>query len=212
MAHIAFSPEQDLMLAFPTPIVRVPLLEAEAINPELKAAILQQEREGSEMSRSNRGGWQSKDDLLAWPVPAIKVLAEAIYEAVTQVQTTVCDFKGRQFDLSMKAWANICREGAYHARHNHGVSHWSGVYYVDAGGTNEDWPMSGILEFGDPRERAECSALPGAAYGESLAYPPRTGTMTIFPGWLYHWVNPYHGAEERISISFNASFRNVRAL
>lgn len=212
MARIAFDPDQDLNLAFATPIVRVPVLEAQRINPELKAAILQKERDGEEMVRSNRGGWQSKNDLLTWPVPEVKVLAESIYEAVTQVQTKVCDFKGRQFDLAINAWANICREGAYHSRHNHGQSHWSGVYYVEEGETNADWPMSGILEFSDPRERAECGAVPGATYGESLCLPPRTGTLTIFPGWLYHWVNPYHGASERISISFNASFRNVKKL
>ena len=34
---------------------------------------------------------------------------------------------------------------------------------------------------------------------------PRARSMVIFPGWLYHFVNPYHGEGEgeRISIAFN---------
>ena len=27
--------------------------------------------------------------------------------------------------------------------------------------------------------------------------------MVVFPGWMYHFVNPYQGEGERISIAFN---------
>ena len=101
MAPIAFRPEQDLMSAFATPIVRVPVLQANSINPNLKAAILQREGKDPPRARSNHGGWQSQSDLLTWPIPEVKVLTEAIYEAVRQVQKTVCEVKGKQFDLML---------------------------------------------------------------------------------------------------------------
>ena len=28
--------------------------------------------------------------------------------------------------------------------------------------------------------------------------------MVVWPSWLLHWVNPYYGEGERISIAFNA--------
>ena len=211
MAPIAFRPEQDLMSAFATPIVRVPVLQANSINPDLKAAILQREGKDPPRARSNHGGWQSQSDLLTWPIPEVKVLTEAIYEAVRQVQKTVCEVKGKQFDLMLNAWANVSRQGAYHSRHSHATAHWSGVYYVEAGAPNPEWPKSGTLEFFDPRERVECAGLPGAPFGKSIGLTPERGTLTVFPSWLYHSVNPYYGPAERISISFNATLKRIEA-
>ncbi|MDJ0608504.1 MAG: 2OG-Fe(II) oxygenase family protein [Kiloniellales bacterium] len=210
MAHVAFRPEHNLVSAFVTPIIRVAVLEASSINPGLKAAILERETEGPARKRSNYGGWQSNSDLLAWSIPEVKVLTEAIGETVRQMQAAVCDVKGREFNVMFEAWANVSRAGAYHTRHSHATSHWSGVYYVEAGAPNPEWPKSGILEFFDPRERVECVDLPGAPFGKSMGLPPETGTLTVFPGWLYHAVNPYHGPGERISISFNANLRPVK--
>jgi len=45
--------------------------------------------------------------------------------------------------------------GRYHAPHSHPDSAWSGVYYVDAGKFNPNRPLSGGLEFLDPRVGVE---------------------------------------------------------
>lgn len=212
MASIDFRVEQNLMSAFPTPIGRVQVKQAESINPGLKAYILQKEKEAPSRARSNLGGWQSRSDLLTWPIPETKVLTEAICETIKQVHGVVCEVKGKEFDLVLNAWANVSREGAYHKRHNHVTAHWSGVYYVEVGETNPEWPSSGILEFSDPRERVECVNLPGAPFGNPVNVAPKAGALMIFPGWLYHSVNPYHGPGERISISFNAHFRRLEVI
>ena len=210
MPFVEFNSERDLMSAFSTPIVRVPLLEAEQINPGLKAAILQREKELPSQERSNHGGWQSKSDLLTWPIPEVELLTQGIYEALTHVQKLICDVEGKEFNLSVVGWANVSRDGAYHSRHSHAASHWSGVYYVDVGQPDPTRPRSGIFEAFDPRERVECNGLPGAPFGKSVGLSPETGLLTIFPGWLYHAVNPYYGPVPRISISFNATFRPVK--
>ena len=54
------------------------------------------------------------------------------------------------------------------------------------------------------------SALPGETVGRPLAIQPLNGRMVLFPSWLYHQVNPYHGEAERISISFNAHISNLQ--
>ena len=99
-------------------------------------------------------------------------------------------FKGT---LSASAWATICRAGAYHAPHSHPDSAWSGVYYVDAGTRHPDRPLSGVLEFLDPRAGVEAVTAPGDPYGEPVRVRPEAGLLVIFPSWLYHWVHPYAG-------------------
>jgi hypothetical protein len=36
---------------------------------------------------------------------------------------------------------------------------------------------------------------------------PENGMMLIFPGWLNHYVHPYWGERERISVAFNLMIR-----
>jgi len=113
--------------------------------------------------------------------------------------------KAFQGTLSVSAWATLCRAGAYHAPHSHPDSAWSGVYYVDPGAGSADQPLSGILEFLDPRAGVEAVTAPGDPYGEPFRVRPQAGLLVIFPSWLYHWVHPYTGQTPRIAISFNAA-------
>jgi uncharacterized protein (TIGR02466 family) len=110
-------------------------------------------------------------------------------------------FKG---SLSVSGWAAICRAGAYHAPHSHPDSAWSGVYYVDPGTDNPDQPLSGVLEFLDPRAGVDAVTAPGDPYGEPFRVRPQAGLFVVFPSWLYHWVHPYAGRTPRIAVSFNA--------
>ena len=105
-------------------------------------------------------------------------------------------FKGT---LSLSAWATICRAGAYHAPHCHPDSAWSGVCCVDAGTEHVDRPISGMLEFLDPRSGVEAVTAPGDPHGEPVRIRPAAGLLVIFPSWLYHWVHPYAGCTPRIA-------------
>ena len=40
-----------------------------------------------------------------------------------------------------------------------------------------------------------------------LRVPPEACLMLLFPSWLYHYVNTFHGQGERISIAFNVTLR-----
>ena len=101
--------------------------------------------------------------------------------------------------------------GACNNRHTHPGCQVSAVYYVEAGTPpNEDVPESDTFEFLDPRSHAEMSALPGETVGWPIAINPLSGRMVLFPSWLYHQVNPYHGDAERISVSCNAHISNLQ--
>ena len=66
-------------------------------------------------------------------------------------------------------------------------------------------PLSGVLEFLDPRAGVDAVTAPGDPYGEPFRVRPQAGLLVIFPSWLYHWVHPYTGQTPRIAISFNAT-------
>ena len=93
------------------------------------------------------------------------------------------------------AWVNLLRNGAYNKVHNHPGAVWSAVYYVSLGRPDKTIPDNGLIEFMDPR--------PGNIHGGKEKIEPEDGLLIIFPSWLYHYVNPYQGEMERISIAFN---------
>ena len=199
--------ELNITQAFPTYIGRVRLPDTEAMNHGLHALILDEEAQYPSLGRSNIRGWHSRPDFLHRSDANVDALTSWIIWALRRMicATTGQDaFKGT---LSITAWATVCRAGAYHAPHSHPDSAWSGVYYVDGGAENPDQPLSGMLEFLDPRAGAEAVSAPGDPYGEPFRVRPQAGLLVVFPSWLYHWVHPYAGETPRIAISFNATIR-----
>ena len=55
------------------------------------------------------------------------------------------------------------------------------------------------------------TATPGNPFGQTVSVPPRPGLMVLFPSWLYHWVNPFYGEGERISVAFNVRAEAIKA-
>jgi uncharacterized protein (TIGR02466 family) len=197
--------ELEITKAFPTIIGQLRVPDAEAMNQELRELILAEEGSYLTLGRSNIGGWHSRPDFLNRPEAAVAALTTWVTWVVSQMvhaTTGLGAFKGQ---LSVSAWATICREGAYHAPHSHPGSAWSGVYYVDAGVFNPNRPLSGVLEFLDPRVGVEAVNTPGDLSGDPVRVRPESGLLVVFPSWLYHWVHPYAGQSPRIAVSFNVA-------
>ena len=197
--------EIEVTQAFPILIGRFRVPDAEAMNQEVRALILAEEARYASLGRSNIGGWHSRADFFNRPEPAVTALTTWATWAVSKMVDATAGpgaFKGI---LYASAWATICRAGAYHAPHSHPDSAWSGVYYVDAGTSNPDRPLSGVLEFLDPRAGVEAVTAPGDPYGEIVRVQPEAGLLVVFPSWLYHWVHPYAGQTPRIAVSFNTT-------
>jgi hypothetical protein len=68
----------------------------------------------------NIGGWKSTDDLLTWPVHAIRELRNVLCR----------EYLGGAQPIG---WAMVNRLGSHHPWHHHGGSVVSGIYYVDPG-------------------------------------------------------------------------------
>jgi uncharacterized protein (TIGR02466 family) len=177
------------------------------MNHELQAFILAEESRHGSLGRSNIGGWHSQTDFLDRSEPAVEALSNWITWAVRQMIEAAAGPGSFEGAFSSTAWATICRTNAYHAPHSHPDSAWSGVYYVDGGSREPGRPLSGVLEFLDPRAGVEAVTAPGDPYGEPFRIQPEDGLLVIFPSWLYHWVHPYAGRTPRIAVSFNATLR-----
>jgi len=201
--------ELEVTQAFPTLIGRLRIPDAEAINRDLQALIIAEEAEYSSLGRSNIGGWHSRPDFLSRRDTAVSALAAWLTWALRRMIDASAGANAFKGTLSVSAWATICRAGAYHAPHSHPDSAWSGVYYVDPGTDSPGQPLSGVLEFLDPRAGVEAVTAPGDPYGEPFRVLPRAGLLVVFPSWLCHWVHPYAGQTPRIAVSFNATLAPV---
>jgi uncharacterized protein (TIGR02466 family) len=195
----------EVTSAFPTLIGRSRVPDAESMNAELQALILAEEQRYASLGRSNVGGWHSQTHFFTRQEPAVNALTTWVTWAVKQMVEASAGTDVVAGPISLAAWATICRAGAYHAPHTHPDSAWSGVYYVDPGTRDPHRPLSGVLEFVDPRAGVEAVTAPGDPYGEPIRVHPQAGLLVVFPSWLYHWVHPYAGSAPRIAVSFNAT-------
>lgn len=193
------------ILAWPTPMLRRIYPDSAGMNERLRTEILRRRELSNGLIGSLVDGWQSEHKLLFWDGPDIQQLRAWFEEAVLALTTRTCrgDVRGK---LHLAAWANVCSTGHYHTVHAHSNSMWSGVYYVSMSSPPPRQPRSGVIEFLDPRDCAGAIAYPGNVFGENIPFRPEPGMLLVFPSWLKHYVHPNAGPEERISISFNATF------
>ena len=204
--------ELDVIPGFPTLIGRLLIPDAGAMNRDLQTLILAEEMKYPSLGRSNIGGWHSRPDFLSWRDPAVAALTSWLNWTLRRMIEASAGSKVLEGTLSVSAWATLCRAGTYHAPHSHPDSAWSGVYYVDAGSCTPDQPLSGVLEFLDPRAGVDAVTAPGDPYGEPFRVRPQAGLLIVFPSWLYHWVHPYTGQTPRIAVSFNAALAPLSAV
>lgn len=205
------NPQTDMVSLFPTPLASFRLPNANTLNPGLERAILKREASEKSGKRSNIGGWQSADNLLDWPEPEVAELADSMRCTVLNMVSIITRMTTFEAAVSITAWANINRSGAFNQVHTHPHNHWSGVYYVVPGEFGpDDVENSGQLHLHDPRERADMYMHPNAPFGKPYRVEPKAGLMVLFPSWLGHSVNIFHSKTTRISIAFNAQVLNFK--
>jgi uncharacterized protein (TIGR02466 family) len=200
---VAIAP--DITLTFGVPIMIQAVPGAAPVNEGLKRAILGRERASPGKSKSNSGGWHSDETLLAWPEPEIAALRSWIDSAVQRLCRLPLREKANALNLAYDAtgWANVNRRGHYNTLHVHAGSHWSIVYYVATGEEEPGHQFNGLLELKDPRPAAVFGRLPAFMFGRGLTIRPQPGMLVGFPAWIEHWVHPFFGSGERISIAVN---------
>tara|TARA_A100001011_G_scaffold36802_2_gene34959 strand:+ start:384 stop:1037 length:654 start_codon:yes stop_codon:yes gene_type:complete len=104
-------------------------------------------------------------------------------------------------------WANVSRTNFVHYNHSHQNNFISGVYYVQ---TTKD--KSDQIHFNDPREQNKV-LLPQPSKQTKFnttgaVCKAKSGVAYLFPSWLRHEVPVNTSNDERISIAFNAMFKD----
>ncbi len=200
----------DITLTFATPVLAQTVAGSGPVNEGLRRAIMAREAAEPGLRRSNSGGWHSDETLLAWPEPEIATLKGWIDQAVQRISRLPArnDPAAVRFSYRATGWANVSRHGHYNTQHVHSGSHWALVYYVATGEPESGRALNGVLELRDPRPAAVHGRLPGFMFGRALTFQPKPGLLVVFPAWIEHWVHPFYGAGERISIAVNIDIAN----
>lgn len=105
-----------------------------------------------------------------------------------------------------ESWYHITKDGGYHDSHSHPNCSWCGIYYVDAGDSDQT-DKNGINRFYDPRTNAGHFLDAGSQYLNETGIwdvAPAEGQVVIFPSYLRHSALPYFGQKDRVIIAFNA--------
>lgn len=207
---LPFEPRRDLMHLFSTPVGTLNVPDAADLTPKIAEVILAKEASEQGLTRSNQGGWHSKDDLMTWPELAFANLPEMFQSSVSHMIAATSRMPRFNVQLKMAAWANVNRPGTANSTHIHPENHWSGVFYVQTTDFSAD-PLekAGNLILRDPRGPVSMLRSPGQT--DVFAIAPRQGTIVMFPSWLYHSVRPFSIDTVRISIAFNARIEKIEA-
>jgi uncharacterized protein (TIGR02466 family) len=183
---------------FATPVFVFDVPGMDVVNEELSTLLLEEEKGSPGLQRSNYGGWHSPMDLSTRPQACFRTITDTVVEharrAVAALRPSAPPVAPPRM---VHAWAMIMRRGDFTLTHDHGEADWSAVYYADAG----DAGGTGGLAFDDPRpgvRRNTLNLFPG-----TRTFPPRTGAVVIFPGWLRHQVHTYEGERPRVSLAAN---------
>lgn len=199
----------ELSLVFGTPMAFRTVPHFHVLNAGLERAILSRAQANTSKKISNVGGWQSQNDVLDWPEPEFAQFRTEIDRGIQMVSQMPGLVEGRPPDPRKRApyeaygWANVNQSGHYNTLHVHAEADWSVVYYVTPGVPLPDTMMNGRIEFRDPRPGAAFVRTPGFTSGQPMLLKPQAGMMVIFPSWLEHWVHPFFGEGNRISIAVN---------
>lgn len=194
---------------FSTPLSMYDLPGMDETNRELTACLVDESVSRPSLHKSNVGGWHSQSDLALRPNACFRTLIQHIVTRVRETADGLARERGQQLPamrIGAHAWAMVMRDGDYTIPHDHAETHWSTVYYADAGDADQAaHPDSGLLALIDPRHGGR--PIPGLdLVGATFTARPSTGRLLVFPGWLLHYVNVYRGQRPRVAISCNVTF------
>ncbi len=175
---------------FPTPFLSYQWPDSDALNKELREKILAHERAhpGSGQSKSNIGGWHSETGLLQFCGSAGRTLLERATVLTNEAtQRVLVGRAAPSFGWTIEAWANVNRAGDFNRMHLHGMSTWSGTYYVEDGDPPRDAEFGTSLEITDPNPQRSATFFPPDSAAGHL-HPPAAG-----PDGAFSELRPAHG-------------------
>jgi uncharacterized protein (TIGR02466 family) len=147
--------------------------------------------------RSNQGhGWQSNDGIDTSPI-----FQKAMKHLKRNMEKELMGYMGYRPGTTRcvlhNSWANINYKFGWNAPHLHNGCFYSGVWYIDADGTE------GNIMFIEQAPKFVGAGPSCPRMRESLNISPKTGDLYMFPSGAMHMVAPNTTDKDRYSISFN---------
>ena len=173
-----------------------------ALNAEL-GALHGSKREM--LNQSLRGGTQTLNDLFSEGHPLVDLLRARIDEAVAAYIAALPEdaahplLKRRSSGFGYNgSWSSRLGDCGYHTNHVHPKGWISSAYYVDLPVVVADaGERQGWLKFGEP------------SFDAHLKDPirrvvqPRSGTLVLFPSYMWHGTVPFRSNETRTTVAFD---------
>lgn len=156
------------------------------------------------MAFTNNGCWRSefKYKDISWLMMGLtNVLNTAIdyYKANDPTYKEKCS---AYIKPEVTYWTNINEPGSRNVLHNHDLHHFVACYYLQSEGT-------GNIVFSNPGNLME-NCHPYSPFVSQMAYPPKTGDLLLWPGWMPHQTEINYSKQQRISIALNIRFQTSR--
>lgn len=171
----------------------------------LKLALELREEDPEGVSKSNTGGWQSRDFLISEYPDVFDAIVPELHEYFKQIKEAYGLHDFAQIKMG-NSWFNINGDGDSNDIHTHPNSFISGTIYLQAEDTHgkfvayrpfmeRDMQINQLGHFKAKTTDANCSAF---------EIGPQTGYIMLFPSSMIHGVNKgEESTKERISFAFN---------
>ena len=109
--------------------------------------------------------------------------------------------KATSFKIT-NSWMTKFASNEFSHSHDHGSSDISGAYYYAV----PNHTNGGSIQFHSPVEQLNTSYV-YEHIPRQVAYPAEVGGILLFPSWLRHGVSFNESDQDRMSVSFNISFK-----
>ncbi|TDB87674.1 hypothetical protein E1264_14000 [Actinomadura sp. KC216] len=197
--------ERLVLQMWRTPVYQADCTGAAEHLPHLKELVLEAEDADRQAAAAGRARpIASSQTMLTWRHPSIDWLRRQIGIAGDALARAVLGEAAdeiRDDDVSIEAWALVCRPGDPLRPHTRHDSAWSGLLSVDADPSGDS--DAGYLRLLDPRPAAvQRTSSPGP-----VGHIPVPGRMIAFPGWQAHWMRATAADSRlRIAIAWNIAY------
>ena len=192
-----------MKILFPSVIHEISVKNFKSIKKELMDFVYdQQQRDSKGVVFSNSGGWQSQSLYHTYD----NILRETIRASITSYFKGVFTMDGYSI---CNLWMNINKKGDYNVTHNHPLTHMAGVFWINTPEGCGNFECQSPHSYDYAHETQVYTSKfreKSNSYG-SYGFSPMEGTIMLFPASLNHRVTPNQSDEDRISSSFNLTFK-----
>jgi len=159
----------------------------------IKSTLDNEEKTNSGNQISNHGGYQTKN---IWNENIVKPILEKTSDLIAQSYS----FPRLQLKM-LNLWINKNYKHNFNKIHNHAMSDFSGVYYIEV--SEKDGEL--VFYRGDKTNQMMSiqENFKGEDFDEDFRLQPLENQLIIFPSHLQHMVFPHSEEKARISVSFN---------